>query len=136
VLGVAGARHYTELIVWKLADEIRVRTYRLTQAGALARDFKLRSQTEDAAGSVSRNIVEGFGCDSHVEFARFLEISRRSLNEVVDCLRDAQLKSHVTPQQVAPIRALARRLFPAIGGLRRYLKSTPAPRTARNRTRS
>jgi hypothetical protein len=28
--------------------------------------------------SVCRNVAEGFGCESHVEFARFLKISRRA----------------------------------------------------------
>ena len=127
-----GARHYSELIVWQLADEIRARTYPLTGRQAFRLDIKLRSQAEDAAGSVCRNIAEGFGCDSHAEFARFLEVSRRSLNELLDCLRDAQMKGYLSAQDVAPIRSLARRLFPAIGSLRRHLKSTPTPH--RNRT--
>jgi four helix bundle protein len=125
---MGAARHYSELIVWKLADEIRSRLYPLTARKAFANDARLRSQADDAAGSVCRNIAEGFGCDSHIEFARFLEFSRRSLNELLDCLRDAQIKGHITPADAAPIRLLARRLFPALGSLRRHLKTTPTPR--------
>jgi four helix bundle protein len=121
------SRHYTELIVWQLADAIRSKTYPLTARSVFVEDLKLHSQTEDAAGSICRNIAEGFGCDSHVEFARYLEISRRSLNELLDCLRDAHLKGYIVATDAAPIRALARRLFPALASLRRHLKSTPSP---------
>ena len=52
----------------------------------------LKSQIEGAVNSVCRNIAEGFGCGTHAEFARFLGISRRSLNELQDALRGALLK--------------------------------------------
>lgn len=122
---MAGAQHYRDLIVWKLADEMRVLVFKLTRRPAFDRDLKLRSQTEDAMDSVCRNIAEGFGCRSHVEFARFLEISRRSLNEVMDCLRSARLKDYVTPADVEPIRKLSARFYPAISRLMSYLRRTP-----------
>ena len=90
---VAGAWHFSELVSWRLADALRIETFKLTRRPPFARDFKHQAQTEDAIDSVCRNIAEGFGCSSHAEFARFLEISRRSLNELVDCLRSAQLKA-------------------------------------------
>ena len=122
---MAGARHHTDLIVWKLADEMRVEVFKLTRRPAFVRDFKLRSQTDDAMDSVCRNIAEGFGCRSHLEFARFLEFSRRSLNEVIDCLRSAQLKGYVTQADVDPIHKLAARFYPAISRLMAYLRRTP-----------
>src|SRR6266850_5801443 len=78
---MGGAKRYEDLIVWQLADRIRVLAFKLTERDCFVRDLKLHSQTEDAVNSVCRNIAEGFGC-KHKEFARFLEISRRSLNEV------------------------------------------------------
>jgi four helix bundle protein len=68
---VSGVRHFSDLIVWKLADEIRVETFRLTSVGKFSADLRARSQAEDAANSVCRNIAEGFGCESHAEFAAF-----------------------------------------------------------------
>jgi four helix bundle protein len=120
---MAGARHYKELIAWQLADEIRIETFKLTRRELFARDFKHQRQTEDAVDSVCRNIAEGFGCD-HIEFARFLEIARRSLNEALDCLHSAELKGYVTQQEVIAIRALARREFPALSNLIAYLRRT------------
>ena len=129
---MAGARHHTEIIAWQLADQMRVEIFALTKKGTFARDFKLRPQTEDAIDSVCRNISEGFGCESHAEFARFLEISRRSLNEFTDCLRSAELKEHVSPQQLATIRKLLRRLYPALNRFMAYLRRTD--RRKNNRT--
>ncbi|HLG55638.1 MAG TPA: four helix bundle protein [Vicinamibacterales bacterium] len=120
-----GARHFSELTIWKLADQLRVEIFRLTSRPRFARDLKAQSQAEDAANSVCRNIAEGFGCESHREFARFLEISRRSINELQDIFRGAQIKGHVTVAECAAARMLFRRLYPALNGMLAYLRRTP-----------
>jgi four helix bundle protein len=111
---VAGARHFTELIIWQLADELREHVFELTKKRPFATDFKLRSQLDDASDSVCRNIAEGFGCKSDKEFAKFVRIGRRSLNEVQDCFRSALLKRYVVVSDLVPARRLMRRLYPAI----------------------
>ena len=123
-------RHFSQLIVWKLAEEIRVKMFELTAKPLFAADFKAKSQGEDAANSVCRNIAEGFGCETYAEFARFLEISRRSINEVHDVLHGAQLKEYVTASELASIRSLSNRIYPAFSRLLAYLRSTPTPRRA------
>ena len=122
-----GARHFTELDIWQIADQIRIETFKLTARPAFARDLKAKSQADDAINSACRNIAEGFGC-GHIEFARFLVISRRSLNELQDAMRGAELKGYVTAADWAPIRTLLRRLFPAMSSLIAYLRRTPDPR--------
>jgi len=123
---MGGAKRYEDLIVWQLADRIRVLAFKLTERDCFVRDLKLHSQTEDAVNSVCRNIAEGFGC-KHKEFARFLEISRRSLNEVRDSFRTAQLKRYVTAPEYEPIWRLAHRLYRAYAGLIYYLRTTADP---------
>jgi four helix bundle protein len=118
-------RHFSELVVWQLADEVRVETLKLTAREGFARDLRLRAQAEDAVNSVCRNIAEGFGCDTHGAFARFLGFSRRSLNELQDALRGARLRRYVTLVDYAPIRMLLRRLYPALRRSIAYLKRTP-----------
>lgn len=120
-----GARHFTELTVWRLADELRVETLKLTGRPEFARNLKAQTQAEDAANSICRNIAEGFGCETHGQFAWFLRISRRSLNELRDAFRGAEQKGYVTSHDRAPVRALTRRLFPALNRLIAYLDSTP-----------
>ena len=97
------ARHFTQLVCWQLADSLRHDTLELTRHRPFQCDFKHKEQTEDAADSVCRNIAEGFGCTSHAEFARFLEISRRSLNELLDCLHSARLKGYVSADEIASV---------------------------------
>ena len=131
---MAPVTHYSQLIVWKLAEEIRIKVFELTAKPLFAEDFKAKRQGEDAANSVCRNIAEGFGCETHAEFARFLEISRRSLNEVHDVLHGAQLKEYVTASELAPVRRLSNRIYPAFSRLMAYLRSTPTPRRSGTRT--
>jgi four helix bundle protein len=128
---VKPARHYTDLIVWQLAEEVRIHVFRLTEKPRFNADFKARSQADDATNSMTRNIAEGFGCESHAEFARFLEISRRSFNELHDTLHGAELKQYVNAAELTPIRQLSRRLYPAYSRLIAYLKRTPNARPRR-----
>ena len=120
-----GARHFSELTVWKLADELRVETLKLTKRPAFARNLKAQTQAEDAVNSICRNTAEGFGCESHGQFAWFLRVARRSLNELQDACRGAEQKGYVTSSDLAPIRALTRRLYPALKRFIAYLDSTP-----------
>ena len=129
-----GARHFSELTVWQLADELRVETLKLTSRPAFARNLKAQTQTEDAINSVCRNIAEGFGCETHGQFAWFLRISRRSLNELQDAFRGAEQKGYVTSHDRAPVRALTRRLYPALNRFIAYLDSTPDYRPNRANT--
>jgi four helix bundle protein len=107
------AHHYSQLIVWKLAEETRIEVFKLTGKPLFAADLKAKRQADDAANSVCRNVAEGFGCETHAEFARFLEISRRSLNELHDSMHGAELKKYVTASELARIRQLSRRIYPA-----------------------
>jgi four helix bundle protein len=120
-----GARHYSELTVWQLADELRVETLKLTKRPPFAQNFKAQAQAEDAVNSICRNTAEGFGCETHGQFAWFLRIARRSLNELQDACRGAEQKGYVTSSDLAPIRMLTRRLYPALNRFIAYLDSTP-----------
>ena len=117
---MAVARDFTELIVWQLADQLRIEVFQLTKRERFHVDWKLRSQLDDAADSACRNIAEGFaGTDP--EFAKFLRIARRSLNEVQDSFRSARLKEYVSDADLRPARLLLRRIFPALSSLLRHL---------------
>ena len=117
---MAGARHFSELIVWQLSDRLRVEVLQITTRPCVQRDFKLRAQLDDAIDSVCRNIAEGFG-GTNRQFAWFLRISRRSLNEVQDELRTALLKGYVTDADLVPARRLMRRIYPAMSSLLKHL---------------
>ena len=130
---MAGARDFSQLVAWQLADALRIEVVKLTQAAPCATDWKFRGQVEDAIDSVCRNIAEGFGADTHAQFAWFLRVSRRSLNEVRDALRSALLKRYRTPAELSPAFDLTRRLFPALNNFSAYLERTPHIRQGRSR---
>src|SRR5262245_22136610 len=121
---MAGARHFKGLIIWQLADELRTDLFKLTARAPFSRDLKLQSQAEDAAHSACRNISEGFGADTHREFARFLRISRRSLNEIQDAFRGALTKRYVTETDLRSCRLLLKRIYPALSRFIAYLDRT------------
>ena len=117
---MAGARHFRELIVWQLSNQLRVEVFQITRRDCVRKDLKLRSQLDDAIDSVCRNIAEGFA-DTDAQFARHLRISRSSLNEVQDELLSASLKGYVTDADLTHARRLMRRIFPALSSLIRHL---------------
>ena len=82
---------------------------------------------EDASDSICRNIAEGFACRSHPEFARYLEISRRSLNELVDALRSARQKGYMSIDEFNTFATTINRLYPAINKLITYLRKSDDP---------
>jgi four helix bundle protein len=128
------ARFYWELQTWQLADEIRQHVFRWTKRPRFAADLKARAQIDDAINSTCRNIAEGFA-GSHAEFARYLGIARRSLNEVRDCARGAELKGYITTAEANELNALARRLQQAAAELIAYLRHTPDPPQVGRRNR-
>lgn len=56
--------------------------YGLTKKAKFARDFGLKGQIQDAAGSSMHNIAEGFDSETNPEFVRFLRYAKRSCTEV------------------------------------------------------
>ncbi len=79
-------RRFEDIQAWQEARMLVKQVYTLTSTGTLSKDFGLRDQIQRAAVSVMANIAEGFDCDSHAEFARFLGIARRSAVEVQSLL--------------------------------------------------
>jgi four helix bundle protein len=69
--------------------------YSVTNSEKFTRDFSLKDQIRRAAVSTMANIAEGFDCESRMEFARFLGISRRSAVEVQSLLYAASDISHI-----------------------------------------
>jgi len=52
-------RDHKELVVWQLADELRILVFALTENGQAAHDLKFRGQLRDAVSSVGRNLGRG-----------------------------------------------------------------------------
>ena len=120
------AKTYQELAVWQIADELRREIYRITEAGAAARDFRFRDQIRQAAGGVAINIAEGFRRFSAREFLQFLRYAYASAGEVAEWLEDGVARKHWTDGDVSGARRILGRLNPPLLSLIRYLRSPAA----------
>ena len=119
---MAGARDFTELICWRLADELKVALYAVANRPNVLRDFAYREQLRRAAASTPSNIAEGFGRRTNAEFARFLDVARGSLMECQNHLKDGVDRGHMTQAEAADLMTLARRASGAVAGLQRHLR--------------
>jgi four helix bundle protein len=119
-----GAKRFQDLVCWQLARELRHTIAGLVQRPALSKDFDLCNQLRRAARSATGNIAEGFPCPSHAEFARFLDISARSLREIEDRLIEAVDSELITATAAAEALNLAKRTSVAVARLTRYLRGT------------
>ena len=73
---------FEDIEAWQLARELTRKVYDLTKKSKFARDFGLKGQIQDAAGSSMHNIAEGFDSETTSEFIRFLRYAKRSCTEV------------------------------------------------------
>jgi len=116
-------KRFEDILAWQEARKLVQDIYKITCEGGFARDFGLRDQIQRAAVSVMTNIAEGFDCESHIEFARFLGISRRSALEVQSLLYVALDIGYVTEEIFKREYAQADKAKALTGGLKKSLKS-------------
>jgi four helix bundle protein len=122
---MSGARSFTDLDAWKLANELKLGIYELIRSGDASRDVEFRNQIRNAAASAPRNIAEGFGRYLPREFSQYLRVANGSLMETSNHLQDGCDRGYFTKADVAPLQVLARRASAAVTSLIRYLQTVP-----------
>jgi 23S rRNA-intervening sequence protein len=68
---MAKIERFEDLQSWQKGRQLANQIYDLTSHTNFSKDFRLRDQINDAAGSVMHNITEGFDAGSNLEFIRF-----------------------------------------------------------------
>jgi four helix bundle protein len=124
-----GAKTFTELDAWQLANELKLGVYALIRTGDAGRDLEFRNQIRNSAASAPRNIAEGFGRYLPRDFSQYLRIANGSLMETSNHLQDGCDRGYFGPADIDPLLTLARRASAAVTGLIRYLHTAPNPRT-------
>jgi four helix bundle protein len=79
--GVMEEERWQKLEVWKLADELAFRVYKVTVNFPKEELYGLTSQLRRSALSIPTNIVEGYSRKGDKELSRFINISLGSLAE-------------------------------------------------------
>ncbi len=114
---------FEDIEAWKLARELARKVYDLTLKTRFSRDFGLRGQIQDAAGSSMHNIAEGFDAESNPEFVRFLRYAKRSCTEVQSELYVALDQQYITKTEFQEVYDHAGRTRATIRGFIKYLLS-------------
>jgi four helix bundle protein len=73
---------FKDLVVWQRAKDLAVLIYKVSNEGALARDFGLRDQIRRSAVSIPSNLAEGDERDTDKESIRFFHFAKGSLAEL------------------------------------------------------
>jgi len=120
------------LKVERLARELTRKVYRLTKKSGFSRDYGLKRQIQDAAGSSMHNTAEGFDSETNAEFIRFLRYAKRSCTEVQSELYIAVDEEYISPGEFKDVYEQARRTRAAVRGFINYLKKYEG-RKAKNR---
>jgi four helix bundle protein len=112
---------FDEIEAWQLARELTKKIYRLTNKEMFARDFGLKKQIQNAAGSAMHNIAEGFDSDTTAEFLRFLRYAKRSCSEVQSELYIALDQKYISESEFQEAFDHAGRTRATIRGFIKYL---------------
>ena len=116
-------KRFEDIEAWQLARELTRKVYELTKKPRFARDFGLKGQIQDAAGSSMHNIAEGFDSETNPEFVRFLRYAKRSCTEVQSELYVALDQQYITKAEFQDVYDHAGRTRAAIRGFIKYLLS-------------
>jgi len=113
---------FEDIEAWQLARELAGKVYRLTKKPRFAKDYGLKRQIQDAAGSSMHNIAEGFDSETNAEFIRFLRYAKRSCTEVQSELYLAMDEEYISPGEFKDVYEQARQTHAAVRGFINYLK--------------
>ena len=113
---------FEDIEAWQLARVLTQKVYRLTKKPDFSKDYGLKRQIQDAAGSSMHNTAEGFDAESNAEFIRFLRYAKRSCTEVQSELYVALDESYISQSEFDDAYRQAARTRAAIRGFINYLK--------------
>ena len=88
-------RKAEELECWQLADKLRAEVIAICEQPKVARHFRFCDGFTDAAGSVCRNMQEGFDRRLSTYIVQYFEFALGSLKEVMDYLHECTLRKFI-----------------------------------------
>ena len=115
-------KRFEEIEAWQKARELTKLVYKISARQKFSGDWELKDQIRAASLSVMSNIAEGFDSFSKVEFARFLNISRRSSSEIQSQLYAALDQGYIEQEDFRDLYERAEQVRKMITGFIKYLK--------------
>ncbi len=86
------------------------------------RDFSLKDQARRACLSIILNIAEGSAKKSDRDFARYLQISLGSVNELYACLDIMEDNFFISPEESRKLKFKCNEIARELGGFSKMLK--------------
>jgi four helix bundle protein len=114
---------FEDIEAWKKARELTKSIYKISSKDGFSKDWTLRDQIRRAAISIMSNIAEGFDSGFSNEFARFLNISRRSASEVQSQLYVAVDQIYISKGEFEQLYHETEEIRKMITGFIKYLRS-------------
>ncbi len=115
-------KRFEDLDIWKIAIEIAVDIYKISEVGKLKQDYGMKDQIRRAAMSISNNIAEGFEYDNNKDFIKFLRYSKGSSGEVRSQLYVLKQIDFITESFYDEMYQKLILISKQISGLIKYLK--------------
>jgi len=115
-------------MVWQQAKDLAVIVYRLSDVGALSKDYSLRDQIRRSVISIASNLAEGDERDTDKESVHFFYIAKGSLAELRTQTEIAHEISYLEKQSYENIEEKCALLGKMIGGLIKVRKTGRANR--------
>ena len=116
-------QRFEDIEAWKKTRELTKSIYKVSSKDKFSKDWTLRDQIRRAAISIVSNIAEGFDSGFSAEFARFLNISRRSASEVQSQLYIALDQMYISIEEFNALYGDTEEIRKMITGFIKYLKS-------------
>jgi four helix bundle protein len=98
------------LEVWKVAHQLTIQVYKITEVFPKSEQFGLTSQVRRSVSSVPTNIIEGQARQYKKEFIQFLYISKGSLEETNYYLFLAKDLGYITEEEYKGLFELCTRI--------------------------
>ncbi|MBN1869030.1 MAG: four helix bundle protein [Candidatus Omnitrophica bacterium] len=113
---------FEDIEAWKKARELTQSIYKVSSKDKFMKDWTLRDQIRRASISIMSNIAEGFDSGFTSEFARFLNISRRSASEVQSQLYVALDQLYISTAEFNDLYGETEEVRKMITGFIKYLR--------------
>ena len=89
---------HQKMIIWQNIDKLDIVVQNILRS-IPKREFKMRSQIDNASDSIGANFVEGYYSGSLAEYIRFNRYGKRSLGELRERVRRTVRKGYTSETQ-------------------------------------
>src|SRR5467141_1906103 len=94
---------FQDFEIWKRGADIGSKLFQLADDLEKRHLFRFAEQLRGAALSITNNIAEGSGSASDIDFANFLNMSRRSVFEVANILMLLSKDGYISRDEAQPL---------------------------------